>query len=67
MTPAAAYRRAAQMVRAAAESITVDLYASDAECDAKAAEKGRLHMLAARIEDEAKALVAAPQNEGEWR
>lgn len=54
MTPADAYRRAAQMVRAEAERITVDLYASDAECDRKAAEKGRLHMLAARIEDEGK-------------
>jgi hypothetical protein len=66
MTPAAAFLRAAQMVRAEAESIRVDLYASDAECDAKAAEKGRLHALANRIEDEAKALVA-PQKDGEWR
>jgi hypothetical protein len=67
VTPAAAYRRAAQMVRDYAAQITVDLYASDAECDAKAAEKGRLHMLAARIEDEAKGLVVAPQREEEWR
>ena len=54
MTPADAYRRAAQMVRAEAERITVDLYASDDECDRKALEKGRLHMLANRIEDEGK-------------
>lgn len=66
MTAAEAYRRAAQMVRAEAESIRVDLYASDAECDRKAAKKGRLHMLAARIEDEAKALVA-PKEPEEWR
>jgi hypothetical protein len=56
MTPVqVAYQRAAQMVRAEAETIRVDLHASDDECDAKAREKGRLHMLAKRIEDEGKA------------
>lgn len=54
MTPAEAYRRAAQMVRDYAATIVVDLYASDAECDAKAAQKGALMMLAGRIEDEGK-------------
>jgi hypothetical protein len=54
VTAPEAYRRAAAMVRAEAESIRVDLYASDAECDRAAREKGRLHMLAKRIEDEAK-------------
>ena len=48
-----AYRRAAAMVRAEAESIRVDLYAGDEECERLAREKGRLHMLAKRIEDEA--------------
>lgn len=48
MTP---YVRAAALVRAEAESIRVDLYATDAEMDRLAREKGRLHMLARRIED----------------
>ena len=54
MTPADAYRRAAQMVRDYAATITIDAWATDAECDAKAGQKGRLHMLASRIEDEGK-------------
>jgi hypothetical protein len=66
MTPAAAYRRAAQMVRDYAASIRVDGFASDDECDLKAREKGALHMLAARIEDEAKALLPTQEPE-EWR
>lgn len=45
------YARAAAMVRAEAESIRVDLYMPDAELDRLAREKGRLHMLARRIED----------------
>jgi hypothetical protein len=54
MTPAVteAYRRAAALIRAEAEAIRVDLYASDEECDRLAREKGRLHMLAKRIERE---------------
>ncbi len=48
------YTRAAALVRAEAESIRVDLYATDAEMDRLAREKGRLHMLAKRIEDEGK-------------
>jgi hypothetical protein len=66
MNAAEAFRRSAQMVRDYAATITVDGFASDAECDAKAREKGALHMLAARIEDEAKALVAQKEP-GEWR
>jgi hypothetical protein len=66
MTPAAAFRRAAQMVRDYAATIRVDGFAGDDECDRKAREKGALHMLANRIEDEAKGLVAQKEPE-EWR
>lgn len=57
MTAADAYRDAARMVRAEAESIRVHLYASDAECERAANEKGRLHMLARRIEDQGKGVA----------